>query len=434
MKKILYTLILVLAVFVARAQPTIYPAKPQGKQIALTGATIHTGNGQVIQNGYVSFENGKITAIGDAATVRFNTNTTDVIDATGKHIYPGFIAPVTNLGLAEIESVRATLDYQELGEFNPHIRAIISYNTDSKVPNTLRTNGILLAQTTPQGGIISGQSSVVELDGWNWQDVAYKTDMAIHLNWPSQQVQSRGGFGGGPTVEQLRERAQKALSNLESYMAQAQGYAQLSKSDIENSRFLAMKGLFDGSKKLFVSTNSSKDIIAAVNFFKKYGITPVIVGGADAHTVTGFLKDNNVAVIINQPHSLPNRTDDDVYLPYKQAKLLQDAGVLFAISVDGYWQQRNLPFMAGTAAAYGLTKEQALASITLNTAKILGIDKTSGSIEVGKDATLFVSAGDALDMLGNKIEKAFIRGKSLDMDNWHQQLFERYKAKYNVEK
>ena len=431
MKKYIFSLLGLLAASqFSYGQATIYPAKPQSKPIAIIGATIHTGTGKVIKDGYISFANGKITGIGDARIVKFGSDI-ELITANGKHIYPGFIASITTLGLTEVESVRATHDFQEVGDMNPHVRSIIAYNTDSKVPNTLRSNGILLAQITPQGGLISGQSTVVELDGWNWEDAAYKTDMAVHINWPNSQISS-SPFA--PTAEVQRENIQKALSNLESYFSQAQAYQQIAKPDVTNARFSAMNGLYTGGKKLFVQTESAKDIIASVNFFKRFGIKPVITGGSEAHLITSFLKENDISVIIRQPHSLPQRVSDDVYLPYKQAKLLQDAGVNYAISVEGYWQQRNLPFMAGTAAAYGLGKEQALATITLNAAKILGIDKTAGSLEVGKDATLFISNGDALDMIGNDVDTAFIRGKSLDLDNLHKQLFKRYSEKFNSEK
>jgi imidazolonepropionase-like amidohydrolase len=408
-------------------QATVYPAKPQSKAIAIIGATIHTGTGQVIETGYITFDQGKITGIGDARVVKFSSTTYQMINASGKHIYPGFIAPITNLGLIETSAIRATLDYDEVGDMNPHIRSIIAYNTDSKVPNTLRTNGVLLAHITPQGGLISGQSSVVELDGWNWEDAAYKTDLAINMNWPGSQI---SGSPFAPPAETQKENAQKALRQLELYFAEAKTYSELSKPEVSNSRFNAMKGLFNGSKKLIVNADNSKDIIAAVNFFKGMGITPVIAGATDAYLITPFLKDNNISLIINKPHSLPSKDDEDVYLPYKQAKILSDAGISFAISIDGYWQQRNLPFMAGTAAAYGLTKEQALETITLNPAKILGIDKSVGSLEIGKDATLFISNGDALDMMGNDVEQAFIRGKNLDLDNLHKQLFKRYSQKY----
>lgn len=431
MKKYIFSLLgLLTASQISYGQSTIYPAKPQSKPIVIIGATIHTGTGKVIENGYISFDNGKITGMGDAAVVKFGAGI-EVISATGKHVYPGFISPVTNLGLTEIEAIRATRDFQEVGDMNPHVRSIIAYNTDSKVPNTLRSNGILMAQITPQGGLISGQSTVVELDGWNWEDAAYKTDVAVHLSWPSSRI-SASPFA--PPAETQREHAQKAMAELENYFSQAQAYTQIQKPLVNNTRFSAMEALFNGSKKLFVETETAKDMIAAVNFFKRFGVKPVIVGGSESHLITSFLKDHQISVIIHEPHSLPEQPGDDVYLPYKQAKILHDAGVSFAISVGGYWQQRNLPFMAGTAAAYGLDKEQALASITLNAAKILGIEKTTGSLEVGKDATLFISNGDALDMIGNEVETAFIRGKNLNLDNLHKQLFKRYSEKYQGDK
>lgn len=407
------------------AQPTIYPARSQSKTISIVGATIHVGNGQVIEKGSVTFSDGKITYIGPATNV-----TGEIVDATGKHVYPGFIAANTNLGLVEFSSVKATLDFDEVGDNNSHVRTISAYNTDSKVINTLRSNGILLAQIAPQRGLISGQSSVVQLDAWNWEDAVYKIDDGIHINWPELRI-SR--FAPVTSINKQKEEIQKQVNELISFISQAKGYTDLDIKGIMNARFDAFQGLSDGSKKVFVHVDDGNSIINAVNTFKSLGITPVIVGGRDAHLVTSVLKDNQVPVLIRESHSLPSREGDDVNLPYKQAKLLLDAGILAAYAMDGFWQQRNLPFMAGTAVAHGLNKEEALSYITLNTAKILGIDSRTGSLEVGKDANLFVSNGDALDMIGNDVEHAFIMGKNIDLNNLHKQLFERYEQKYNAQ-
>jgi len=435
MNKYILTLFVAFAATVSSfAQATISPAKPQTKKIIILGATVHVGNGQVIDNGYVIFEKGKITGVGDATVVKFSTNDAQLINASGKHVYPGFIAPVTNLGLTEFESVKATLDFQEIGNINPHIRSIVAYNTDSKVPATLRSNGILMAQITPQGGTISGSSSVVQLDAWNWEDAALRIDDAIHVNWPVTP-RFRGGFGGGRigfSADALAERTQSAIADLDQTFAQAKAYAEGEKPAVSNARLAAMANLFNGKEKLFITADSQKDIVAAVNFAKKYGITPVIVGGDEAYIVTDFLKENNVAVVVKQPHALPNNVDDDVNMPYKNAAVLANAGITVVVSIDGYWQQRNLPFMAGTVAAWGLGKEKALQTITLNTAKVLGIDKTAGSIEIGKDATLFISAGDALDMKTNKVEEAFIQGRSINLDNLHKQLDRKFSEKYGI--
>ena len=436
MKRFLSLVCIMASALAAFSQATISPAKPQIRPVIITGAIIHVGNGQVINNGYIAFDKGKITAIGEGTSA--NTTGAEVINASGKHVYPGFIVPVTDLGLVEYPSVKATLDEAETGSINPHIRALIAYNTDSKVIPTVRSNGILLAQATPLGGLISGQSSVMMLDGWNWEDALYKADVAIHLNWPV--VATRGGFGGGgapapvsaAAATEAQERNQKAIDDLYKYFNEAKAYVELAKPAVINTRYAAMKGLFDGSKKLFINVNASKDILKAIAFTQKFGLKTVLVGANEAYLVADQLKDNNIPVIIEETQALPANNDDDVYLPYKMPKILHDAGVLYSLTGIGFWRQRNLPFEAGNAVAYGLTKEQALSMITLNTAKILGIDKTVGSLETGKDATLFISKGDALDMITLDVENAFIQGKNINLDNLHKQLYKRYSDKYGV--
>ena len=414
-------------------QANISPAKPQSKLIIITGGTIHVGNGQVINNGYIAFDRGKITAVGEGSAP--NTAGADVIDATGKQVYPGFICPITTLGLVEIEEgARGTVDDAETGEFNPDARSIIAYNTDSKVIPTVRSNGILLAQPTPSGGVISGQSSVVQLDAWNWEDAAYKTDIGIHLTWPVARAQGRRRVIPTPGVpqESPAERAQKAIAEIEKLFSEAKAYAEIAKPEVTNVRFEAMKGLFNGSKKLFVNADGAKEILQAIAFAKKFGISAVIVGGNESYLVTEALKENNVPVILKETQRLPDREEDDVYLPYKLPKILQDAGVLYGLTGIGFWRQRNLPFEAGEAAGYGLTKEQALSMITLNNAKILGIDKTTGTLEVGKDANLFISKGDALDMITIDVIQAFIQGRDINLDNLHKQLYRKFSAKYGL--
>jgi imidazolonepropionase-like amidohydrolase len=423
---------LLLSTFLTYGQANISPTPPQSKPVVITGGTIHVGNGQVINNGYIAFDKGKITAIGEGSAP--NTNGADVIDATGKQVYPGFICPITTLGLVEIEEgARGTVDDEETGELNPNVRSIVAYNTDSKVIPTIRSNGILLAQPTPNGGIISGQSSVVQLDAWNWEDAAYKTDIGIHLTWPVARAQGRRRVAAtnGPE-ESPAERAQKAVDAVEKLFSEAKAYSEIAKPEVTNIRFEAMKGLFNGSKKLFVNAEGAKEIVQAVAFAKKFGIQEVIVGGNESYLVANVLKDNNVPVILKETQRLPDRDEDDVYLPYKLPKILQDAGVLYGLTGIGFWRQRNLPFEAGESVGYGLTKEQALSMITQNNAQILGIDKTTGTLEVGKDANLFISTGDALDMITLHVEKAFIQGRDVNLDNLHKQLYRKFSAKYGL--
>ncbi|MFB9841991.1 amidohydrolase family protein [Mucilaginibacter ginsenosidivorans] len=433
MKKITFSIWgLLLGTILAYGQADISPAPAQTKPVTITGATIHIGNGQVINGGYITFDKGKITAIGEGSPS--NTNGADVIDAAGKQVYPGFICPATTLGLVEIEEgARGTVDDDETGDINANVRSIIAYNTDSKVIPTVRSNGILLAQPTPAGGLISGQSSIVQLDAWNWEDAAYKTDIGIHMNWPVIRPQGRRRAQPTPGTpqESPEERMLKALDAIDNLFTEAKAYAE-AKPAVINLRFEAMKGLFNGTKKLFVNADGAKEIVQAINFGKKLGISVVIVGGKESYLVTDALKNNNVPVIIRETQALPERDDDDVYLPYKLPKILQDAGVLYGLTGTGFWRQRNLPFEAGQACGYGLTKEQAVSMITLNNAKILGIDKTTGTLEVGKDANLFISKGDALDMITIDVQKAFIQGRDINLDNLHKQLYRKFAAKYGI--
>jgi imidazolonepropionase-like amidohydrolase len=431
MKKTLFSIWgLLLGTILVQGQANISPAPKQSKPIILTGATIHVGNGQVIGNGYIAFANGKITALGEGAPA--STSGAEVIDAAGKQIYPGFICPIASLGLVEVEEgARGTVDDEETGELNPNVRSIIAYNTDSKVIPTVRSNGILLAQPTPSGGLLSGQSSVVQLDAWNWEDAAYKTDIGIHMTWPVIRPSTRRRAATTVPQETPEERMQKAMDAINSLFMQAKAYAE-AKPAVINLRFEAMKGLFNGDKKLFIDADGAKEIVQAISFAQKLGIKAVIVGGRESYLVTNLLKDNDVPVILRETQTLPWRDEDDVYLPYRLPKILQDAGVTYGLTGVGFWRQRNLPFEAGQACGYGLTKEQAVSMITLNNARILGIDKTTGTLEAGKDATLFISKGDALDMITIDVQKAYIQGRDINLDNLHKQLYRKYAAKYGI--
>lgn len=423
---------LLLSTVLAFGQETMSPAKPQAGPIVITGATIHIGDGRVINNGFIAFNKGKITAVGEGSAPDMAGAT--VVDAAGKQVYPGFICPITTLGLVEIEEgARGTVDDTETGDLNPHVRSLIAFNTDSKVIPTVRSNGVVLAQPTPEGGTISGQSSVMMLDGWNWEDAAYKKDIGIHLTWPvARAARRRGGFGApGQNQESPAERAQKQMDAIYSLFAQAQGYAG-AKPAVHNLRLDAMVGLFNGTKKLFINADGAKEIAQAVAFAKKFNLQAVIVGGKESYLVADLLKQNSIPVILKETQTLPDKDEDDVYLPYKLPHLLQDAGVLYGLTGIGFWRQRNLPFEAGEAVGYGLTKEQALSMITLNNAKILGIDKTTGTLEVGKDANLFVSTGDALDMLTLDVTNEYIQGRNIDLNNKHKQLYKKFSDKYGI--
>lgn len=430
MKKIKLIILSLLCSSIAFSQQT--PAPKQTKTIAIMGATAHIGNGNTIENSLIIFKDGKIETVADATTTKMDISKMEVINANGKHVYPGFIVPNSTLGLVEIDAVRATDDDDEIGGMIPHIRSLIAYNAESKIVESMRPNGVLLGQITPRGGRISGTSSIVQFDAWNWEDAAVKVDDGIHMNWPNSFTRGRWWLDEDPALK-LNEKYSEQVAEVTSFFNESKAYAEGNKSPV-NLPYKATEGLFDGSKKLYIHVDNEKGIIDAINFAKDNQVkSMVIVGGAEAYKVADLLKQNNIPVLLQRVHSRPNNEDDDYDLPFKMAKLLVDKGVLVALEPSGQMERmnsRNLPFYAGTTAAYGLTKEQALQLITLNAAKILGIDKDYGTLESGKSATLFISEGDALDMRTNQLTHAFIDGRSLSLETHQTELWHRYADKY----
>lgn len=420
------------------AQPDIYPAPVNKGYIVIKNATIHVGNGTVINNGSILIQNGKIEKVGSTFEIPADAT---VFDVKGKQVYPGLISPLTNLGLKEVAgSVRGTNDFEEIGgDITPSVRSIVAYNTDSKVINVLRTNGILLANVIPQdeegsSKLLTGTSTVVQLDAWNWEDAAYKMDGQMHLNMPSMMLQRRRFFFN-PNAEQGNpaKAALEKIDKIKSYFREAKGYLAEKIHKETNLNFEALKPLFDRKEKLFIHCNGVKEMLLAIDFAKEFNFDVVIAGGADSWQIAPLLKQNNIAVILKEMHSLPATNDDDVDQPYKTPYLLQKAGVLFCIADNnGETRGRNLMYNAGTAAAYGLTKEEALSAITLNTAKILGIENITGSIEAGKDANIVVCEGDILDMEHSIVDLAFIQGRNINLQNHQTQLADRYEIKYGI--
>jgi imidazolonepropionase-like amidohydrolase len=437
MKKIFFIIQVLIIALVVNAQDDVYPTPPQKGLLFIKNATIHVGNGNVINNGTIKVDNGKIAEVGTNISIPSGAS---VYDATGKQVYPGLILAATDLGLKEISgAVRGSNDYQELGDWNPNVQSIVAYNTDSKIINTLKANGILLANVTPTGSLIEGTSSVVQLDAWNWEDALYKRNTALILSMPSL-IARRGRFGGGgvfgPQQQQQTDPVKEALDRIEevkSFFREAKAYSQEANHKETNIKFEAMKSLFDKKTKLFVEAETVKQMLIAVDFAKEFNIDVVIVGGQESWQIADLLKQNNIAIILGREHNLPETEDEDVDQPYKTPYMLKKAGVLFALNDDhGESRYRNLSFNAGTAVAYGLTKEEALQAITLDAAKILGIDNVTGSIEAGKDANIVVSEGDILDMRTAIIDAAFIQGRKVSLENKQTQLYERYKTKYGI--
>jgi imidazolonepropionase-like amidohydrolase len=407
------------------------PAPKQSKSILILNATAHLGNGKTIENSAIGFKDGKITMISDSKTM--GTTPYDVtIDAKGKHVYPGFIIPNSTLGLVEIDAVKASDDESEIGNMNPNVRSIIAYNASSTVIETCRPNGVLVAQIKPNGGRISGTSSIVQLDGWNWKDALIKENDGIHLKFPT--ISSRGGWVFEPESQTENKNYEKQIDEVRVFLSSAKAYLGAPSKD-RNIVLESMKGLFDATQTLFITANEQKQIIDAIQLAQESGIKKVvIVGGFEAYKVADLLKKYQIGVLLRNVHDMPTKDDQDIDMPYKMAKILVDNGILVGLENSGDMERmntRNLPFLAGTCAAYGLDKEQALQLITSNTAKLLGIDNQLGTLELGKDATLFISEGDALDMRTNKLTDAFIQGRKIDLESHQTKLYQKYKTKYN---
>ena len=402
------------------------PAPAQSTPFYIEGATAHLGNGQRIDNSIIAFSGGRITHVGTKTSQSIDLSSYTRIDATGKHVYPAFIAPATTLGLVDISAVRATKDFDETGAINPNVRSIIAYNTDSPIIPTIRSRGILLAQVSPQGGRVSGTSSVVQLDAWNWEDAAYKIDDGIFVNWPRLFK-----FTWRTRSFSTNDKYTDEVKELKDYFTEAKAYADNPKPTKVNLKFEAMRGLFNKEQKLYVNAQKAKEILNVLSLAEEMGIMVVIVDGRDSWMVADELKAANVPVILRATQSLPSRTDSDIDQPFKTPVMLAEKGVTFCFSQSGFWQQRNLAFQAGQAVGFGLEYEDAIAALSKHTAEILGIANRTGTLEVGKDANLFICDGDVLDVRTSVVSQAFIQGRSVNLDNVQERLYRKFKSKYD---
>jgi imidazolonepropionase-like amidohydrolase len=421
-----------LLVGISNVNAQFQPSPKQTKSVLITNATAHLGNGQIIENSLIGFRNGKLDLVVDATTSKIDMSKYDIkIDAAGKHVYPGFIAPNSTLGLVEIDAVKASSDENEIGSFIPNVRSLAAYNAESIISQTVVANGILMAQITPRGGRISGTSSVVQLNAWNWKEAVIKENDGIHLNFPSNFKKGRSAENG---VIEVNKDYSEEIQKIREYFTKSKAY-NLDVSKERNLVLEANKGLFNGLQKLYIHADEEKQIIDAIALFESLGIKSlVLVGGYEANKIAETLAEKNIPVLLKRVHDMPVLDEDPTDLPFKLADDLVKKGVLVGLENSGDMERmntRNLPFLAGTCAAYGLDKEVALQLITSNTAKILGIDSFCGTLESGKDATLFISEGDALDMRTNKLQETFIQGRLINLNNHQSELNTIYKKKYN---
>ena len=412
------------------------PGKPQDHPIALVGCMIHTVSGATIENGTVLFIDGKITGLGTQVDLPEGT---ERINAKGKHVYPGLITANTRLGLVEINAVRATRDFAELGDVKPNIRAEVSINPDSELLPVARANGITMAHTIPSGGLIAGTSALITLDGWTWEDLTYKAPVGLYIDWPFMGIR-KGRFVIKSEKEQLKERDER-LAKIRDTFAQARAYMKAKEAEGQKGtpyhgsdlRLDAMIPVLKKEMPILLHTHGIKQIQAALDWAIDEDLKVILLSGPDVRFATDLLKENDIAVIYEGTLTTPSRRWEPYDTPFRTPLNLFEAGVTFCISGSGRTfeaaHERNLPYQAAMAAAYGLPKEEALKAVTLYPAQILGVGDRVGSIEIGKDATLIVTNGDPLEIMTN-VEMEFIQGRKIDLSSRHTELYEKYKTKY----
>ena len=424
-----------IAVLVACISPAVawphpeVPGPPQKTPVALVGATIHPVIGPAIEKGTLVFAGGKITAIGADAAI---PDDAEKIDLAGKHVYPALLDALTDLGLVEIGSIRATDDFQETGQVNPNVRAIVAVNPDSELIPVARSNGVLLALTAPSGSLMPGRSAVIQLDGWTWEDMALLPDAALHIEWPQPPRPQRPGrqpdVPQGPKPEQAAERLRKLLNDARAYATARAGDPKFPR----DARWESLQDVLAGKLPVVVHADDARQITAAVAFCQEEKLKLIIAGGYDAPLCAGLLKQHDIPVIVGGVYRLPRRRGDEYDAAFSLPARLHEAGIRFCISSQdrhGASSIRNLPYHAATAVAYGLDAEEALKAITLYPAQILGLADRVGSLEVGKHATLFVASGDPLDT-PTQVEMAWIGGRKVELNDRHKRLYHKYEQKY----
>jgi imidazolonepropionase-like amidohydrolase len=405
---------------------------PQSEPVALTGATIHTVTNGVIENGTILFENGVIRAVG--ADVQIPTGAR-VVDVSGKHIYPGLIDAYSTVGISEIGAVDVSSDVNELGDFNPNVHADVAVNAESRHIGTSRTAGVLVTLTTPGGGLISGMSSAMSLEGWDWEEMTLKSAAALNVNWPDPNPRGgRGGRGGGfgPGPQQPPPTYAEQVQQLKDFFAEARAYRDASSAGEEirtDSRYAAMIPALDAEIPVVVSANGAAQINDAITWAQQEGVRLVIRGGGDAIHVADRLAANDIPVILTSTMAAPDRAYEGYDGAYTMPARLYQAGVRFAISGGaGTLYTNRLPWEAGVAVAFGLPEEEALKAVTINAAEFMGISDQVGSLEPGKQATLLITTGTPLDMTSD-IEQAYIQGREIDMMDIQRFFFEKYMQK-----
>lgn len=413
----------------ASAQDLGVAAPRQTRPIVINGATLHPVTGPTVERGYIVINNGVIRAMGqgDAPPLPM----AQVIDASGKHIYPGLIGADTIMGLTEIGAVRATIDSAETGDITPEVRAAVAVNPDSTIIPVTRLNGILTCGVLPQGGAIPGRAAVIRMDGWTWEDLAIDADAGLVINWPNMRPVTSWWMRSTP--EEQIKRAQERLEQIDEMFDAAQAYVSARKADPtlpSDIRFEAMLPSMRAEKPVFIRANELEQIQSAVSWAAARDLRAVIVGGRDAAKCAEMLKRHDVGVIVTGTHRLPGRRDDAYDAAFTLPLQLETAGVRWCLaSGDETPHERSLPYQAGLAVAYGLPLDAAVRSVTQSAADLLGVGDRIGSLEPGKAGTIIITDGNPLDII-SQVEMAFIDGRAINLESKQTSLNEKYREKY----
>ncbi len=405
------------------------PGKPQTHPIVIKNATIHPVDRPTIDEGWLLLEDGLITGIGKAVAV---PESAIEIDGSGKHIYPGLIASISDIGLNEISSVTETDDRVELGDRNPNVRSWVAVNPDSELIPVARAGGVLTAMTAPLGPWMRGQSAVLNLDGWTVAEMTLLAPAGLFVNWSAMRPR--------PNKEDDGIQREKQLADLDALLDEARRYraarAARPETTPSDQRLESLLPVIDGSRPWIAEANLQDEIESAVAYAQSQSLRLVIHGGYDAESCSELLTKYNIPVIIGSTFRLPIRRDDPYDAAFTLPQRLQQAGIKFSIAGEGRGASggasnlRNLPQHAAVAVGYGLSRDLALRSITLSAAEIIGVADRIGSITVGKDATLIITDGDILEIQTN-VTDAFIQGRKVDLGSRHKTLYEKYKQKYS---
>jgi imidazolonepropionase-like amidohydrolase len=402
--------------------------------IAIINATLVTVTGETIENGTLLIRGDRIVDLGADVAV---PPSVEIIDAEGLFVYPGMIDASSALGLYEVGAVRATVDVYEMGTYNPHIKAEVALNPHSVHIPITRVNGVTSALVVPAGGIIAGQSAMIHLRGWTPEEMVFKAPVAIHINFPrlpreddrrSQQEEEKKKDGKEKTEKQIKELIDVFLK-AKRYAATWDGFAK-SQKRLAPEKDLMLEALVPVVKDglpVIIAVHAEKDIKNAVDFVDTLGIKAILQGVNEGWKVAPLLKEKNIPVLVGPILRSPG-SKDPYDAVYANAGILHKAGVKIAFLTESAADARSLPYHAGTAAAFGLPREEALRAVTINPAEILGVVDNLGSLEKGKLANVIVTDGDPLEMR-TQIKHVFIAGEKIDLSSKHAELYEKFRKR-----